>query len=136
MEMSTKSYIKAVEYYLLQTFQKNITCSHAEHYCFFQNMRGFTLSPHCRLLDCPLRQRRKYINNLFQEKPGYFELAQQLTVEASEASPDNSSTLDRMDTFFRKSCESSCEGIMLKTLDIDAGYSASKRCDSWLKVQT
>jgi len=63
-----------------------------------------------RLLDCPLRQRRKYINNLFQEKPGYFELAQQLTVEASEASPDNSSTLDRMDTFFRKACESSCEG--------------------------
>lgn len=25
---------------------------------------------------------------------------------------------------------------MLKTLDVDAGYSASKRCDSWLKVQT
>ena len=25
---------------------------------------------------------------------------------------------------------------MLKTLDGDAGYSASKRCDSWLKVQT
>lgn len=24
---------------------------------------------------------------------------------------------------------------MLKTLDVDAGYSASKRCDSWLKVQ-
>ncbi|PAN29161.2 hypothetical protein PAHAL_5G202700 [Panicum hallii] len=88
-----------------------------------------------RLLDCPLRQRRKYIHTLFQEKPGYFELAQQLTVEASEASPDNSSTLDRMNTFFRKACESSCEGIMLKTLDVDAGYSASKRCDSWLKVK-
>ncbi|RLN24176.1 DNA cross-link repair 1 protein isoform X3 [Panicum miliaceum] len=56
-------------------------------------------------------------------------------VEASEASPDNSSTLDRMNTFFRKACESSCEGIMLKTLDVDAGYSASKRCDSWLKVK-
>lgn len=24
---------------------------------------------------------------------------------------------------------------MLKTLDVDAGYSASKRCDSWLKVE-
>nr|CAB3477970.1 unnamed protein product [Digitaria exilis] len=88
-----------------------------------------------RLLDRPLRQRRKYIQDLFQEKPGYFELAQQLTVEASEASPDNSRTLDRMNTFFKKACEFSCEGIMLKTLDVDAGYSASKRCDSWLKVK-
>ncbi|CAL4962037.1 unnamed protein product [Urochloa decumbens] len=88
-----------------------------------------------RLLDRPLRQRRKYIHDSFQEKPGYFESAQQLTVEASEASPDNSSTLDRMNSFFKKACESSCEGIMLKTLDVDAGYSASKRCDSWLKVK-
>lgn len=88
-----------------------------------------------RLLDCPLRKRRKYIHDLFQEKPGYFELAQQITVEANEASVDNSGTLDRMNTFFKKACQSSCEGIMLKTLDVDAGYSASKRCDSWLKVK-
>lgn len=59
-----------------------------------------------------------------------------IQVEASEASPDNSSTLDRMNTFFKKACDSSCEGIMLKTLDVDAGYSASKRCESWIKVQT
>ena len=57
-------------------------------------------------------------------------------VEEDEASIDNSSTLHRMSSFFEKACQSSCEGIMLKTLDIDAGYSASKRCDSWLKVQT
>ncbi|XP_062206534.1 DNA ligase 6 isoform X2 [Phragmites australis] len=88
-----------------------------------------------RLLDLSLRQRRKYIHDLFQEKRGYFELAQQLTIEANEASADNSSTLDRMNTFFKKACQSSCEGIMLKTLDVDAGYSASKRCDSWLKVK-
>ncbi|KAF0916844.1 hypothetical protein E2562_014593 [Oryza meyeriana var. granulata] len=88
-----------------------------------------------RLLNCPLRQRRKYIHDLFQEKPGHFELAQQLTVEADEASVDNSTTLDRMNTFFKMACQSSCEGIMLKTLDVDAGYSASKRCDSWLKVK-
>ncbi|XP_015699323.1 DNA ligase 6 isoform X2 [Oryza brachyantha] len=88
-----------------------------------------------RLLNCPLRERRKYINELFQEKPGHFELAQQLTVEADEAYVDNSTTLDRMNTFFKMACHSSCEGIMLKTLDVDAGYSASKRCDSWLKVK-
>ncbi|VAH78953.1 unnamed protein product [Triticum turgidum subsp. durum] len=56
-------------------------------------------------------------------------------VEEDEASIDNSSTLHRMSSFFEKACQSSCEGIMLKTLDIDAGYSASKRCDSWLKVK-
>ncbi|ONM39177.1 DNA ligase 6 [Zea mays] len=77
----------------------------------------------------------EHIHDLFHEKPGYFELAQQLNIEACEASPDNSSTLARMDTFFRNACQSSCEGIMLKTLDVDAGYSASKRCDSWLKVK-
>uniref|UniRef100_A0A0E0JMJ9 DNA ligase (ATP) n=1 Tax=Oryza punctata TaxID=4537 RepID=A0A0E0JMJ9_ORYPU len=88
-----------------------------------------------RLLNCSLRQRRKYIHDLFQEKPGHFELAQQLTVEADEASVDNSTTLERMNTFFKLACQSSCEGIMLKTLDVDAGYSASKRCDSWLKVK-
>ncbi|CAM0882158.1 unnamed protein product [Alopecurus aequalis] len=88
-----------------------------------------------RLLDYPLRQRRNYIHDFFQEKPGYFELAQQLIVEEGEASIDNSSTLHRMSSFFEKACQSSCEGIMLKTLDIDARYSASKRCDSWLKVK-
>ncbi|KAF2951706.1 DNA ligase 6 isoform X2 [Oryza sativa Japonica Group] len=87
------------------------------------------------LLNCSLRQRRKYIHDLFQEKPGHFELAQQLTVEADEASVDNSTTLERMNTFFKMACQSSCEGIMLKILDVDAGYSASKRCDSWLKVK-
>uniref|UniRef100_A0A0E0FRD0 DNA ligase n=2 Tax=Oryza TaxID=4527 RepID=A0A0E0FRD0_ORYNI len=89
----------------------------------------------CSLLNCSLRQRRKYIHDLFQEKPGHFELAQQLTVEADEASVDNSTTLERMNTFFKMACQSSCEGIMLKILDVDAGYSASKRCDSWLKVK-
>ncbi|CAD6237405.1 unnamed protein product [Miscanthus lutarioriparius] len=102
---------------------------------FHGGERALTVFCSCRLLDCPLRQRRKYIHDLFQEKPGYFELAQQLTVEANEASPDNSSTLARMNTFFKNACQSSCEGIMLKTLDVDAGYSASKRCDSWLKVK-
>ncbi len=58
-----------------------------------------------------------------------------LQVEADEASVDDSTTLERMNTFFKMACQSSCEGIMLKILDVDAGYSASKRCDSWLKVQ-
>jgi DNA ligase 1 len=39
-----------------------------------------------------------------------------------------------MNNFLKKACQSSCEGIMLKTLDVHFAYSASKRCNSWLKV--
>ncbi|KAG6492755.1 hypothetical protein ZIOFF_047720 [Zingiber officinale] len=37
-------------------------------------------------------------------------------------------------SFMDISRNSSCEGIMVKTLD-DFGYSASKRCEAWLKVK-
>ncbi|XP_020099451.1 DNA ligase 6 [Ananas comosus] len=88
-----------------------------------------------RLLDYPLRERRKYINNLFQEKMGYLELAKETTVEADEAFPDNQDTLHKISTFFEEACSSFCEGIMVKTLDCNAGYFASKRSEAWLKVK-
>lgn len=55
-------------------------------------------------------------------------------MEADEACPNNQNTLSRINLFFKDACKSSCEGIMVKTLDIDAGYSASKRSEAWLKV--
>ncbi|XP_073007258.1 DNA ligase 6 isoform X2 [Typha latifolia] len=88
-----------------------------------------------RLLDLPLRERRKYINDLLREKAGYLELAKEITVEADEAFPDNQNTLNKMNSFFEKACNSSCEGIMVKSLDVDAGYSASRRSEAWLKVK-
>ncbi|CAL9159626.1 unnamed protein product [Musa hybrid cultivar] len=89
-----------------------------------------------RLLDFPLRQRRKYVKDLFyKEKMGYLEFAKEMTVEADEACPNNQNTLSRINLFFKDACKSSCEGIMVKTLDIDAGYSASKRSEAWLKVK-
>ncbi|MFS8011731.1 putative DNA ligase (ATP) [Helianthus anomalus] len=39
-----------------------------------------------------------------------------------------------MKLFFEKAFHSSCEGMMVKSLDVEAGYLPSKRSDSWLKV--
>ncbi|KAG6502792.1 hypothetical protein ZIOFF_035080 [Zingiber officinale] len=100
-----------------------------------------------RLLDLPLRKRRKYIKDLFNmEKAGYLEFAKEITrdlsctvsllikVEADQAFANNQLALDRVNLFFEEARNSSCEGIMVKTLD-DFGYSASKRCEAWLKVK-
>ncbi|XP_020246783.1 DNA ligase 6 [Asparagus officinalis] len=89
-----------------------------------------------RLLDLPLRERRTCLKDLFHKvKPGFLEFAKEITVEADEAYLSNESTVTNINTFFEDACKSSCEGIMAKTLDIDAGYCASKRTDAWLKVK-
>ncbi|KAH0463638.1 hypothetical protein IEQ34_008220 [Dendrobium chrysotoxum] len=76
------------------------------------------------------------INDLIQkERPGFLELAKQLTVEADEACVSNETTLGKINSFFEDACHSSCEGIMVKSLDVDAGYFASKRAETWLKVK-
>ncbi|KAI3451800.1 hypothetical protein Pfo_008465 [Paulownia fortunei] len=89
-----------------------------------------------QLLLLPLRQRRKYWKDLFgEEKPGYFEYAREMTVEPQDADVNNEATLNRMNNFLEDALRSSCEGIMVKSLDVDAGYTPSKRSDAWLKVK-
>ncbi|KAG5535352.1 hypothetical protein RHGRI_023200 [Rhododendron griersonianum] len=89
-----------------------------------------------QLLSFPLRQRRKYFKDLFgSEKLGYFEYAKETTIEADDASLSSESTQMMMKSFLDDALSSSCEGIMVKSLDVDAGYSPSKRSDSWLKVK-
>ncbi|XP_058179311.1 DNA ligase 6 isoform X1 [Rhododendron vialii] len=89
-----------------------------------------------QLLSFPLRQRRKYFKDLFgSEKLGYFEYAKETTIEADDASLSSESTQMKMKSFLDDALSSSCEGIMVKSLDVDAGYSPSKRSDSWLKVK-
>lgn len=89
-----------------------------------------------KLLDLPLRQRRKYLKNLFGDgKPGYFEYAREMTVEAEDSDANNEATLNKMNNFLDDAFRSSCEGIMVKTLDVNAGYTPSKRSDTWLKVK-
>ncbi|KAL9231305.1 hypothetical protein vseg_006547 [Gypsophila vaccaria] len=89
-----------------------------------------------KLLDYPLRKRRRCINELFKgENPGFFQYAQEITVEAEDARPDCEATVARINSFLEDSFQSSCEGIMVKSLDVDAAYLASKRSDSWAKVK-
>lgn len=89
-----------------------------------------------QLLDLPLRERRQYMKNLLGEtKPGYFEYATEITVESQDADVNNEDTLNKMNGFLDNAICASCEGIMVKSLDVDAGYVPSKRSDSWLKVK-
>ncbi|XP_055805079.1 DNA ligase 6-like isoform X1 [Solanum dulcamara] len=89
-----------------------------------------------QLLNLPLRQRRKYLKDLFGDgKVGYFEYATEMTVEYNDACADDEATLVRMKSFLNDALLSSCEGIMVKSLDVDAGYTPSKRSDAWLKVK-
>lgn len=89
-----------------------------------------------QLLGFPLRLRRKYLKALFyDERPGYFEYAKETSIEADDACLTCEATLTRINAFLEDALHSSCEGIMVKTLDIDAGYSPSKRSDKWLKVK-
>lgn len=89
-----------------------------------------------QLLGFPLRERRKYMKDLFgDEKIGYFEYSREITVEMDDADVANESTVTKMNQFFEEAFHSSCEGIMVKSLDVEAGYLPSKRADSWLKVK-
>ncbi|XP_011099504.1 DNA ligase 6 isoform X1 [Sesamum indicum] len=89
-----------------------------------------------QFLDLPLRQRRQYLKDLLgEEKPGYFEYAREMTVESEDADVKNEATLNRMNSFLNDAIRSSCEGIMVKSLDVNAGYTPSKRSDAWLKVK-
>ncbi|XP_068641660.1 DNA ligase 6 isoform X2 [Aristolochia californica] len=88
-----------------------------------------------QLLISPLRERRKYLKGLFhEEKFGCLEFAKEITVEADESFPTADATLTKVNSFLENAFNSSCEGILVKSLDINAGYAASKRTDSWLKV--
>ncbi|KAG7586032.1 DNA ligase ATP-dependent central [Arabidopsis thaliana x Arabidopsis arenosa] len=89
-----------------------------------------------QLLSIPLRERRRRLKEVFPDtRPGYLEYAKEITVGAEEASLNNQDTLSRINAFLEEAFQSSCEGIMVKSLDVDAGYCPTKRSDSWLKVK-
>ncbi|XP_043702272.1 DNA ligase 6 isoform X2 [Telopea speciosissima] len=89
-----------------------------------------------QLLGVSLRQRRRYLKDLFHDqKLGYFEYAMEIIVEEEDACVSSQTTLTRINSFLEDAISSSCEGIMVKCLDVEAGYAASKRTDTWLKVK-
>ncbi|GJZ49135.1 DNA ligase 6 isoform X1 [Tanacetum coccineum] len=48
---------------------------------------------------------------------------------------ENETTLTKMKQLFDDAFHSSCEVLMIKSIDIEVGYLPSKRSDSWLKFK-
>ena len=73
----------------------------------------------------PLQTRREALYDAFTEMEGKFLFATHM---------ETSNTED-IEAFLNKSVEDLCEGLMVKTLDIDASYEPSKRSYNWLKLK-
>ncbi|XP_038990585.1 DNA ligase 1-like [Hibiscus syriacus] len=77
------------------------------------------------LLHEQLKVRRERLYDSFDEEAGFFQFATALT----------SNDLEEIQAFLNSAVSSSCEGLIIKTLDRDATYEPSKRSLNWLKLK-
>lgn len=77
------------------------------------------------LVKRPLRERRKLLQESFQETDGRFYFAQGKDV----------SQLDEIQELIDQAVKDRCEGLMVKCLDEDATYEIAKRSRNWLKLK-
>ncbi|XP_010521722.1 PREDICTED: DNA ligase 1 [Tarenaya hassleriana] len=78
-----------------------------------------------QLLQENLSTRREKLYDSFEEEPGYFQFATALT----------SSDIEEIQKFLDAAVDSSCEGLIIKTMDLDATYEPAKRSNNWLKLK-
>ncbi|KAJ3258070.1 hypothetical protein HK103_004063 [Boothiomyces macroporosus] len=72
-----------------------------------------------------LKKRRELLKSSFKEFPGQFEFAKSM----------ESNSVDDIQNFLDASIAGNCEGLMVKTLEVEASYEPSKRSRNWLKVK-
>ncbi|KAJ8649036.1 hypothetical protein MRB53_002059 [Persea americana] len=77
------------------------------------------------LLQEQLKVRREHLYNSFEELPGTFQFATAI----------RSNDLEEIQKFLETAVNSSCEGLIIKTLIRDATYEPSKRSLNWLKLK-
>jgi DNA ligase-1 len=77
------------------------------------------------LLREPFVTRRDLMNSHFREVHGEFVFAK----HKDSADPED------IQTFLNEAIQQSCEGLMVKTLEVEATYEPDKRSHNWLKVK-
>lgn len=77
------------------------------------------------LVKLPLKERRKLLRESFIEVENEF-----MFVHCTDGN-----TADVMQEFLEESIKGNCEGLMVKSLEVDASYEIAKRSHNWLKLK-